>query len=75
MVFIMITKNQVIINREQQRFKYLERRENQKKNRVDVHELSQRLNKNKILNYYSNTKVIALCFSCIIIIMLISFKF
>ena len=75
MVFIMITKNQVIFNTELEKFKYLQREENIKTKKVDMINLNARLNRNKKLNFYTNVKIIAFSISCLSIVTLITLKF
>ena len=53
------TKEQVIFDINADKFRYLYREENKIKQKVDIIELNRRLNENKKVNFYSNTKIIA----------------
>ena len=53
------TKEQVIFDINADKFRYLYREENKLKQKVDIIELNRRLNENKKVNFYSNTKIIA----------------
>ena len=58
-----------------ERFKYLQRGENNKNNKVDIFDLNVRLNKMKKSNLYNNTKIITFSISFLIIKSVISLKF
>ena len=53
------TKEQVIFDINADKFRYLYREENKIKQKVDIIELNRRLNENKKVNFYSNTKILA----------------
>ncbi len=53
------TKEQVIFDINADKFRYLYREENKLKQKVDIIELNRRLNENKKVNFYSNTKILA----------------
>ncbi len=68
-------KEQVVFDISADKFRYLHRAENKIKPIVDIVELNKRLNRNKKLNFYSNTKIIALSLLCLAFSALISLKF
>lgn len=68
------TKEQVIFDINADKFRYLYREENKIKQKVDIIELNRRLNENKKVNFYSNTKIIAFSLIVFGILALITMK-
>lgn len=68
------TKEQVIFDINADKFRYLYREENKLKQKVDIIELNRRLNENKKVNFYSNTKILAFSLIVFGIFVLITMK-
>ena len=71
---IMKLKEQVIFDIAEDKFKYLQRKNQNGLNRVDMNILHKRLNQIRKINLYSNTKVIAVSILCLGFFLLISLK-
>ena len=71
----MKTREQVIFDVTNEKFRYLQRDENKTSKKVDVNELNKRLNQTKKINFYYNTKIVFGSLMCLIIISLISLNF
>jgi len=56
-------------------FRYLEREESTRMQRVDINELNRRLNIAKRSSFYKTILITALCLSCLIVLSYIGFKF
>ncbi len=67
-------RDQVVFDIGEEKFKYLHREDRGKSNKVDIVDLNKRLNQNKRINLYTNTKIIAASFLCLGLIALISMK-
>ena len=71
----MKAKEQVIFDISADKFKYLHREENKIRHKVDIVDLNKRLNEKRKVNFYTNTKIIALSLISFGIFALISLKF
>ena len=71
----MKTKEQVVFDISNEKFKYLQRYSNSKSRRVDIIDLNKRLNHIKKTNFYNNTKINSCALLCLGLFALISLKF
>jgi hypothetical protein len=72
---IMKTKEQVVFDIKNEKFKYLLREESTKKNIVDIDVLNKRLNQLKKSNIHSNLRMVGLAFFVILSFTLINYYF
>ena len=71
----MKAKEQVIFDIGNDKFRYLHREDIATKNRVDINELNKKLNHDKKINFYTNTKLITVSLLALAFFTLISLKF
>jgi len=71
----MKAKEQVIFDIGTDKFRYLHREDIAIKNRVDINELNKKLNREKKINFYTNTKLITVSLLALVFFTLISLKF
>jgi len=72
---IMKTREQVVFDIGQDKYKYLQREELKIPKRADMTELNKRLNQSKKINIYNNTKIIIFFLFCLGLVAMISLKF
>jgi hypothetical protein len=65
----------VVFDIAEDRFKYLQRDNEKRSKKVDMHVLNKRLNQSRKINFYTNTKIFAVSLFCFGVIALISLKF
>ena len=65
----------VVFDIAEDRFKYLQRDNEKRSKKVDMHVLNKRLNQSRKINFYANTKIFAVSLFCFGVITLISLKF
>ena len=70
----MKSKEQVVFDISEEKFKYLQRVEKKIK-KVDIIDLNKRLNHTKKINIYNNTKIITCSLLSLVAVALISLKF
>ena len=70
----MKSKEQVVFDISEEKFKYLQRVEKKIK-KVDIIDLNKRLNRTKKINIYNNTKIITCSLLSLMAVALISLKF
>jgi|TARA_B110000967_G_C18465657_1_gene354822 hypothetical protein len=70
----MKSREHVIFDIGEEKFKYLQREDKNKNYKVDIIDLNKRLNETKKKNLYSNIKIISASLLCLVIITMISLK-
>ena len=70
----MKSREHVIFDIGEEKFKYLQREDKNKNYKVDIIDLNARLNQTKKKNFYSNIKIISASLLCLVIITMISLK-
>jgi hypothetical protein len=68
-------KEQVFFDIREEKFKYLHHDEDKKQKRVDITDLTKRLDRDRKKNTFNNTKIIFYSFLCLSLFALISLKF
>ena len=71
----MKSRDQVIFDIREEKFKYLHRTDRNEPKKVDIIDLNKRLNQTRKTNFYTNTKIIIFSFICLGFFALISLKF
>ncbi len=67
-------REQVVFDIGEEKFKYLHRVNNNKRNKVNMIDLNKRLNQTKRINFYTNAKIITVSLLCLALITMISLK-
>ena len=71
----MKSREQVVFDINEDKFKYLHHQDKSKKIKVDIVELNKRLNQIKKNNFYLNAKITFASILCLTVIVIISLKF
>jgi hypothetical protein len=67
-------REQVVFDIGEEKFKYLHRVNNNKRNKVNMIDINKRLNQTKRINFYTNAKIITVSLLCLALIAMISLK-